>query len=599
MRLGVAPREVPGWVQGFVEDAEPGTLAPGTIADGENLVPTPAGRLRTRGGSRIMLTLTDASANEISHVCAIIPFTAIGGLLVGWSNGEDKHYAWRVDSDMAFITNEATARKDLTTAPSTTWDFGVDNTVPARPVMAEVWEKMFIADASTAIGTRNQLLGFDNAGTVTAPAFTFGSGQDSALYPFCLEEYNGVLFIAGYGTEDAGDLDRPEFLRHSFLGKSPDAADGFHADAWNLIGSKGQRITALRKGRSILLVAKENEFYRVSGFGRAFAGWQYQVERVENTQGLGITNPKALIFAQGWWWGVSATGPIRTDGFTVESLVGPRKPSWRGIDNTAESWVAYHPERDLILFGLHPTETESGRSATFPWVVWVWDRQRSVWAPNLKFGADLFHASALTTTTSTGVGGTPSAPPSSPVTSAETTSGYTASWTNGDATAETEVWEKDPDTGTWALVTVVAAGTATYAQTGLLNHLEYFWRVRHRKSGVPSAWDVEAGTSAQTLISPPSLAAAQIGGGPWVELTITQNADGTNVVVERQIDGAGYSTWNTYTSQPEGVFVVNDTDNLCGFLLQYRAKAVDSTWPTTDSTFSAVASVDTRSGCVD
>ena len=124
-----------------------------------------------------------------------------------------------------------------------------------------------------------------------------------------------------------------------------------------------------------LLIARQLQ----QGVDRPFVA--FQVEPLENTQGLGIANPKALVFAEGFWWGIGAQGPLRTDGFTLESLVGPRRPSWRGIDNVADSWVAYHPERRLILFGLHPTETESGRSATFPFVVWAWDIQRSVWQP--------------------------------------------------------------------------------------------------------------------------------------------------------------------------------------------------------------------------
>ena len=594
MRLTVRPRQVPGWVQGLVEAAEPGTLAPGTVASGENFVPTPAGRLRTRGGSRIMLTLKDDNGTpaELDHVCAIVPFTSVGGLIVGYSATENKHYAYRVTSDMDYSTGtEATSRHDMTAAPSATWDNATD---PGRPVMAEVWEKMFIADAVTAIADRNEMLAIDSSGTITSRTFQFGAGAAAEIYPYCLEEYNGVLFIAGYGTEDAGDLDRPEYLRHSFLGKSPDAADGFHKDAWAIIGSKGQRITALRKGRGLLLVAKENEFYRVSGFGRAYAGWQYQIEQVEDTQGLGITNPKALIFAEGFWWGVSAQGPVRTDGYQVQLLVGPMRPSWRGIDNVAEAWCAYHPERRLILFGLHPSASATGRSATWPWEVWAWDIERSVWQPNHQFGADLFHASAITTTTAEG----PSAAPSSPVTSAETTSGYTASWTNGDATAQTEFWEKDPDTGTWSLVTVIAAATATYARTGRTNHKSYYWRVRHRKSGVTSAWDVEAGTIAQTLISAPGQVATQVGSSAQVKIVLTQNAGGTDLVVEFQTDGGGYSVWNTYPSWPAGEFTVYDTDPECGVNLDYRSRSKDAAWPA-HSVYSAVDNVDLTVGCTE
>ena len=589
-RLAVPPRTVPGWVQGFVEGAEPGTLEPGTIEDGENLVPTPAGRLRTRGGSRIMLTLKDDNGTplELAHVCAIKPFTGIGGLIIGWSDVENKHYAYRVTSDMAYATGtESTSRHDLTGTTTTSWN---NSSVPARPVMAEVWEKMFLADGVTTFADRNILLSIDSSGTVAERKFDFSGGTPTVPKPYCLEEFNGVLFIAGYGDE--GDKDRPEYLRHSFLAKDPAASDGFHIDAWAIIGAKGQRITALRKGRSVLLVAKEDEFYRVSGFGRAYAGWQYQIKRVENTQGLGIANPKALTFANGFWWGIGASGPLRTDGFTVDSLVGPRKPSWRAIDNVAESWVTYHPERGVMLFGLHPSEAASGRSATFPWVIWVWDIQRSVWAPNLKFGADLFHASAITTTTAPG----PNAAPSSPVTSSETTSGYTASWTNGDSSAETELWEKEELGGTWTLIDVIDAATATLVRTGLNNHASYYWRVRHRKTGITSEWDVEAGTIAQTLISPPGVSASQAVNTAFINITLTQNSDGTDVEVHRQVDGGGYSVWNTYPSQPSGSFEVTDISRACGEIVDYKAKSRDSSWPA-DSVFSSVSQVDLTGIC--
>ncbi len=591
-RLAVDPRRVPGWVQGLVEAAEPGTLAPGTIAEGKNFVPTPAGQQRTRGGSRIMLTLKDDNGTpaELDHVCAIIPFTAVGGLVIGYSNTENKHYAYRVDSDMDYVPNEASAIHDLTGTTTTSWN---NSSTPARPVMAEVWEKMFLCDATTTFADRNILLSITNSGTVAEQKFQFSGGTTTVPSPFCLEEYNGHLFIAGYGDE--GSKDRPEYLRHSFLGKDPGASDGFDALAFNLIGSKGQRITALRKGRGLLLVAKEDEFYRVSGFGKANVGWQFQVEPVDNTQGLGITNPKALIFAEGLWWGVSSQGPIRTDGFSVDLLVGPRKPSWRGINKTEEAWVAYHPERRLVLFGFHPTEAESGRSTTFPWRVWAWDTLRSVWQPDHEFGADIFHASALTTSSAEG----PDAAPSSPVTSSETAIGYVASWTNGDATSQTEFWEKDPVTGTWALDTVFAAGTSTTGTlTGRTNHSAYRWRVRHTKNSILSAWDVEAGTLADTLLAVPGQVATQEGNTSTVKIVLTQNSDGTDIRLEREVAVAGgYTEFATYTNQPEGDFDVFDTTRNCGDYQNYKSKAQHSGH--TDSAFSGIDNVDLTADCPD
>jgi hypothetical protein len=598
MRLATRPRVVAGWVHGIAEDAEPGTLAPGTLAEGENFVPTPAGRLRTRGGSRIVQSLTDDNAGDpVDHVCALAPFTNVGALAIGWSDTEDKHYAWRLTVDMDFATgSEGTSRHDLTASPSTSWDNTSD---PARPVMAEVFEKLYVADATADYSDRNEMLAIDSAGTVTRRTFVFGAGAAGAPLPYCVEEYNGVLFMAGYGTEDSGDGDRPEYLRHSFLGRSPDAADGFDIDAWAIIGAKGQRVSALRKGGPYLLVAKSDDLYRVSGFGRAYAGWQYQITRVTNTKGLGITNPNALTFAEGYWWGISAQGPIRTDGFNVELLVGARLRSWMSIDQTEFAWVSYHPQRRLMLFGLHPVEAAAGRSDTYPWTVWAWDLTRDVWQPEHRYGADLFFASPVTPVSlgSGGGGGggsgptAPAAPPSVPVTSLETTTGYTASWTNGDVTCQTEYWEKKGAGGTWALVTVLAAAVATLARTGRDNHESYYWRVRHRKGGVTSSYTAE--TIAQTLIAAPGCSAAQDGGGPLVEVTVAQNAPGTSISIERQVDGGGYLVWKTTGSSGS----VYDTNRACGQVLNYRARSIDAAWPNPNSSYSSVSTVDLTSGC--
>jgi hypothetical protein len=584
---GARALSVPGWGLGVVQDAEPGTLAPGTLAEGENFAPTPAGRLRVRGGSRILQTLKDDQATpaEVAHVCAIRPFTAVGALAIGWSDVQNKHYAWRLTADMAFSTGaEGTSRHDLTAAPSTRWN---NASSPAKPIMAEVWEKMFLVDATKEYASRNTLLSLTNAGVIAQPSFQFGAGPAAALKPYCCEEYNGVLFTAGYGTEDAGDGDRPEMIRHSFLGKSPDAADGFDKDAWLLLGAKGARVTALRRGRGILIAAKKNELYRITGFGRAYAGWQYQVEQIFNTQGLGAANPDALRHAEGFWWGIGGQGPFRTDGFSVDSLVGPRKRDWRGIDQLENAWVAYHPERRLVLFGLHPAIASTGRSSSYPWTVWVWDVDREVWQPDWKFGADFFACAPIATESAQG----PTASPSAPSTSGQTTSGYTASWTNGDTTAETEFWEKEGSGGTWSLVTVLGAGVASYARTGRTNHTEYFWRVRHRKNGIHSAFTAD--TSAKTLIAAPGLAATM--DASFVELTITQNAGGTDITLQRSPSGAGtWTTIETFTAQPAGTFTHFDAPG--DGTWDYRARSSDASWSPPDSDWSQTVTVTVGGG---
>lgn len=577
-RLLARPRPFPGWIKGLIQDAEADVLPLGSIVEGENFVPMAAGRQRTRGGSRIMLTLHDdaGSPAELTHVCLLTPFTPLGAVAIGWSNGQNKHYLYRLTSDIAFTTGtEATSRVDLTAAPSTSWD---NASTPARPVAAELFEKLFVADATTDQTARNEFFSCTSTGTIAVQTFALAGGAAAALLPYCLEEYNGVLFLAGYGDE--GDKDRPEMLRHSFLAKSPDAADGFDADAYLLLGAKGQRVTALRKGRGLLLAAKDHEFYRITGFGRAYPGWQYQVENVQNTQGLGISNPHAFTFAEGYWYGIGMQGPLRTDGFNVESLVGPRQRGWRAMNQVATAFVSYHPERHVILFGMHPAEAATGRSTTYPWVWWVWDIEREVWQTDWKMGADFFMATPITTTTALG----PSAAPSSPVSSSLTASGYTAGWTNGDATAETEAWEKAGASGTWALVTTVAAATATYARTGRTSHTQYYWKVRHRKSGVTSEFTAETG--AKTNIGAPTLT-LDSAYDPYLPAgthLIRVAADsGTTTTVEQSAIGAG--VWSTYQS------TLNMTSLVVPGGYDYRARSADAAWSPTTGAYSSTLTV--------
>jgi hypothetical protein len=206
--------------------------------------------------------------------------------------------------------------------------------------------------------------------------------------------------------------------------------------------------------------------------------------------------------------------------------------------------------------------------------------ERSVWQPDHKFGADFFMAAPVATSTALG----PTAPPSAPSTTSPTVSGYTANWTNGDATAETEVWEKEGAGGTWTLVASVAAGTATYARTGRTNHTEYFWKARHRKNGVTTDYTVE--TSAKTLIAAPSMGTACLGFGGIVVVSVTQNAPGTTITLESPNgnvvktwpnQGSGTVTWNLGT--PAGA-------------ISGRAKCSDASWPTVDSTYAGFGPVD-------
>jgi hypothetical protein len=484
------PLPHPPWIAGVIENVDDPSLIPrGTLAAGENLVPERAPRLATRGGSRIVLTLHDDQGTpaELTHVLGGAPKAKTGAVVIGWSDTQDKHYAYALTSDMAFAGASEALSRTVFPAGTGTWQVSS----PGRPVFASLFEKLYVSDADPNYSSRKHMVEIDAVippGIITQ-TFDFDPSAGAAAIPkpYCVEEYNNVLFMAGYGDET--NPDAPALVRHSFLARSPYAADGFDKDAYNTIGAKDDRVTGMKKGRGLLLVAKANEIYRVSGFGRAYPGWQYQVEGVQNTHGYGIENPLALEQAEGYWYGIGKEGPFRTDGFSVDSLMGPRQSTWQGIDRLDLAWVRYHPERRLVLFGVHVTA--GAPDTSYPWVLLAWDTARQVWQPDWKVtGSSVRFFSAVTVASTSAQG--PSAGPSAPSTTLIHSQGWTANWTNGDATAETEYWEKDvTGGGSWNLKTTVAAGVATYVVTGRKPTNAYQWRVRHKKNGVFSAYTAD------------------------------------------------------------------------------------------------------------
>lgn len=580
-----------GWVAGLVQESGVGTLPLGTIEDGQNFVPLPAGRFETRGGSRLILTLHDdqGSPAELSHVLGLFAKHLSGAVAIGWADATDKHYAYALTSDLAVAgANEGASR----TAFPATWT----RNSAARPVIARLFERLYVCDAQPAYASRNTLVVIDAVVPpgITEPTFAFVAGGNAAaaLRPYCLEEYNNVLFIAGYGNEETNEGDHPETVRHSFLGKRPDAADGFDKDAYNVIGAQGERVTAMKKGRGLLLMAKPTELYRLSGFGRAYPGWQYQVEPIFNTDGFGVSNALALEHAEGWWYGVGKQGPFRTDGFQVQSLVGPRQRFWSTVNNLEFAWVRYNPSRRLVLFGVHFSGSP-GSKPTYPYTIWAWDIDRSVWTADQVYlrsaaaGDSLDMTIIATVSTETLLG--PGAPPTAPVTSAVQSYGWRAGWTNGDLASgtQTEYWEKAGVTGEWFLKALVPVNGADdfFDVIGRLSHSTYVWRARHVRNGQFSAYTAEV--TVKTLIAPPVVAGEQGSGSGFTSpslLTIINLAEGTvDLVIERSAtNGASWVEWQTLVGQPKGTYVVSVFES--GW---FRVKARDTAWVPTESAYSA------------
>ena len=577
-RLRGTPRHVRAWVDGTVEKSEPdvaqpqGQAAAGLLESCTNLLATRAGRLAVRGGSKVVQTLVNGASANMLMVLGVWPYSQTGAVAIAYylNAGTPEINLYRLTSALAFYgASQAASRHSLGWAANTVG--------PPRPVVAELFEKLYVADAQLDFSKRNALVSADVNGTITTPTYSLDGGAAATFKPYGCFVMNGVLFAYGH---DSTTVEEKAMLRHSLLGTSPELSTGFDKDAYAIIGSKGQRITAGCPGRTVALVAKANELYRISGTGRGLPGWQYTIQQVENTQGYGCSNPYALCFAEGYWYGVGEAGPFRTNGMDVEPLVSVRRDSWPKISNLRTAWVAYWPERRLVKFGFNSTPVDAGRSTTYPFVLWNFDIDRAAWTGDEKYAADLHLVQAIPSLTSSGSAGAagPSAPPSIPLVddSAATLTTGALSWTNGDALAATEVWLRTV-TGGSALDSTVAAGVAIKTITGLPAASQRYFKVRHLKDGLYS--DFTAELAVYTLLPAPVIS------GAYTDLTTTPprmvihqtvSVDiGTLLTLEVN-SGSGYGTFQTQVNPVTGT-TYDMARQADGF--SWRAKLFSSAWP--------------------
>jgi hypothetical protein len=487
MRLkGARTKHVPSWTGPLIEDAEPDVIdGVGALDDGVNVMARTGGLREVRGGSSALLTLADVAGNAIDNVLGIFPYTATGIAVVAHSSAADKHYAYGLTDEPDFVTGtEATSRADM----------GWNIADPARPLGVELFEKLYVVDARITAARQGMavLVYTGGAWSLSIPVYDLdGSGAGTAvLRAYSAEVFNGVLFVSGYDSETGGDA--PHLVRHSLLGTDPAAAGGFDSRAYAIIGAKGQRVQAMRSGRSVMLVAKDNELYQISGTGRGLPGWQYGIQQVTNAVGAGCTNPYALDHALGYWYGMGRAGPWRSDGSSVESLLPPRRRSWRQLDLLELAFVRYHADRRQIWFGV-PQPSVSGYVSA-PNVAWIWDIDREQWDVNQRTGRS-FHLVQ-------GIAQSPELPAAPPSVVAQSWSygeanadGLAYMWgtfTAGDNFAETEVWGQVSGSA-YALQATLPAGVKRFRVVHGVGQEPWILQVklRHLRNGAYSEFTVD------------------------------------------------------------------------------------------------------------
>lgn len=514
MRIPGAKRQhFAGWAGGVWEDSEPdlsGDSAVGVLQEAMNTVSTPGGRRAVRHGTRVVQTFSAVSGDDISDVVGIFRWSQTGAIAIAHSEEAEKHFAYALDTGAQFALPVGSV-----TESGSRVDAEWDGTTPGRPLGVELFETLYVVDTTLNSGNRQPMIALKlDTGALVASVPTYdldaSGGSPGPIFPVCAAVYNGVLFVAGYDSETGGF--QPHLLRHSWLGRNPAAADGFHYLAYAVIGALNEPIMALSPGSSLLLVAKENELYRVSGQGKGIEGWQYAIAQVDNSLGFGCSSPYAVAHVNGMWYGVGSGGPWRSDGARVESLLPGRNRSWAAIDNLALAFVRPHPDRRRIVFGFHRAGESDYPIA--PYRFWLWDIERERWDSDWQSGTTRsYHVIEP-------IPGSVVVPDTAPLSLAQsfedgefmawigpvlgTTTHYRQVWgtfTPGDTSAETEVWVRFKDSDSYGLNQTLPAGVRRFQVLapvpGELYHGPYTIRVRHKKAGNYSNY------SAEVLFYPP------------------------------------------------------------------------------------------------
>ena len=565
---GARTAHVPGWTGPLIEDAEPDAVdGKGALDDGANLVAQSAGRRVTRGGSRVAVTYAAVSSSAISDVLGVYPYTACGAVVAAHSTTGVRHYAYAHTDTLGWaLTTEAASRTDLL------WN----SATAARPLGVELFEKLYIVDATESAARQGMAVAVFAGGafTITVPTYDLDAsgGSPGVLRGYAAEVFGGVLFVSGYDSESAPSSgNAPHLIRHSLLGTDPAASGGFDPNAYLILGSKGQYVRAMKAGRTVMMAAKDNELFLISGSGRALPGWQYQVQPVGNTIGAGCTNPYALDHAFGMWYGLGRTGPWRSDGSSVELLRAGRDRSWSRADRLQTAQVRLHPDRRQVLFNLY----ELGRPsyAVAPFQQWVWDLDRERWDLSQRYARSFHWLGTVTQGSTVAPSGIPGAP-SQDMVYAFAYDAIEGTLVPADATASTEVWTRTAS-GTSALWETLGVGRTRFRLTGLAASDTRYVKVRHSKSGAVS--DFSSETLCYTRLRAPFLVA----GSESTTDTETQRAITTapfhgGAALAVTTTGASYSA--SWAAEPASIRTDYDTTPATVLEL-YSGITTEILWP--------------------
>lgn len=314
-------------------DRESGSMVvePSTFEDLRN-VHLGAGKAEIRQGNKNVIAP--------AGVDAVIGFRAIRSqnvtVVLTLTNATRLVELWIMANDGSTITKIGTL-----------WTLPVGFAYP-KVSMADSYDLMFIAHDEATYANRQVTRYFDPV-AVTLNDLTADFDRNGAAVAI---KFRGVvthlayIFGWGYGSEVAGQGDRPEIVRCSL----PQQPTVFLPEHYFLAGQRNEPVLACSPTGDTLAVRKAQESYEISGYDRATFG----IKPLDTLHGAIAGRLSITVAGQNYFW--SLDGPRVSDGGISVDLALPLAVKEAAVSNKAtalaatEGFAFYHAVRREVWF---------------------------------------------------------------------------------------------------------------------------------------------------------------------------------------------------------------------------------------------------------
>ena len=529
------------FLNGVSEERNSSLDGTGYLRKARHIVYTGTGTTQAGKGSTVAITLMDdqGSPAEITSVCEVVQFSDYV-LVVGHSTVTDKAYLYKLDTALTGWDNLAGAF----TASSTATPLGTAlwTSMTASPVVhvAEMLGQAYItctnAQDSATLNFPTKV--FTGSAINTLAADLDASGGDEDIYALGCISFQAHSWFWGFGSGTVvANTYRPELLRFGGPnGGDLDASGAGSLAVGHNVRSALERVVGACVAGEVMYVGTTHSVWPVIGFGRD--SWDKSKPLDDS---YGFIGPKVAVAVNGVCYYWSSRGPMRVGGLSQP------EPLWDRIPSTVLDVV--DPQRMVCAFDRDTDQVRwfyRGTGVTGNGLICAFDIRRDLFvgpdtSAGILVGAAGWVVPVATPTQAAALG--PAAAPTVAVTSDVSALAATASWTTGDATAETAVQVRLQSASSWTSVSTVPAGTSTCRITGLSSGSAYEWRAVHTKNGQLSSYlGPVAGsqfTTTTTLAPPTYLSLVDNGPGEENQGYVQwSNSGESGVSTQVYIDGA-------------------------------------------------------------